>query len=203
MARYTPEFLAHLRHRYEETNDTLAAIALDCRISERTLNRMRDREGWNRRSDREPHGMTPAMRLLEEATGLLAAQGAVEESRVGTAPAAPLPTLPAPSAAERIARLVEKEIAAEEAMRAHLGALPRTPADAERAARTLATLTQTLHALARLRCGETPDIGGDDDDMPRDIDEFRRDLARRIDAFVASRTEPGDAPGHSEPAAVD
>jgi hypothetical protein len=27
------------------------------------------------------------------------------------------------------------------------------------------------------------------DDMSRDIDEFRRDLARRIDAFVASRAD--------------
>ncbi len=32
-----------------------------------------------------------------------------------------------------------------------------------------------------------------DYDMPADIDEFRNELARRIDAFVASRTDEGDA----------
>lgn len=91
-------------------------------------------------------------------------------------------------AIERIERLVEKEVAIEERARAALGPLPRAPADAQRAARTLATLTQTLHALARLRGGLSPEAEpNDDDDMPRDIDEFRRALARRIEAFVESR----------------
>jgi hypothetical protein len=230
MARFAPELVAHVRHRYEQTDDTLAKIAADCGISERTVNRWRDRDGWARRSERV-RDVPPAMRALQEATALLARPPAATEDgavgwakrsvptipsphveaphdgvRVGTAPSAPLPTLPetAPSAIERIERLVEKELAAEEAVRAQLGPLPRPPADAERAARTLATLTQTLHALARLRCGQPPDLGSDDDDdMPRDIDEFRRDLARRIDAFVASRTEPRHDRGPSEPAKVD
>jgi hypothetical protein len=97
----------------------------------------------------------------------------------------PLPAI------ERIERLVERELDAEEAARTTLGLLPRAPADAERCARTLATLTQTLHALARLRGGLAPDQGLPDDDMPRDIDEFRRELARRICAFVESRTGGG------------
>jgi transposase-like protein len=108
------------------------------------------------------------------------------------------------AAIERIERLVEKELEIEEAARAALGTLPRPPADAERAARTLATLTQVLHALARLRGGLSPDVeSNDDDDMPRDTDEFRRDLARRIDAWVASRTEPRHAEGYSGPSKVD
>jgi hypothetical protein len=232
MARYTPEFVAGTRHDYEHTDKTLAQIAVDREISERTINRWRDRDGWARRSERV-RDVPPALRAMQEATALLAARaptgaedGAVgwakrsvptipsphaqasrdDDDRVGTAPSAPLPTLPeaVPSAIERIERLVEKELAAEEAVRAQLGPLPRLPVDAERAARTLATLTQTLQALARLRCGLPPDGGfDDDDDMPRDIDEFRRDLARRIDAFVASRTEPRDAQGDSGPAQVD
>jgi hypothetical protein len=98
-----------------------------------------------------------------------------------------LPALP--SAIERIEKLVERELAAEEAVRSQLGSLARVPADAERCARTLATLTQTLHALTRLRGGVAPDSGShDDDDMPKDIDEFRRELARRMREFVRSRT---------------
>lgn len=106
------------------------------------------------------------------------------------------------TAIDRLERLVEKELDAEEAVRAQLGPLPRNIADAERTARTLSTLTQTLHALQRLRSGTTPDIH-DNDDMPHDIDAFRRDLARRIDAFVASRTESANADGDSESRALD
>src|SRR5262249_50405400 len=99
--------------------------------------------------------------------------------------AAPMDTA---AAIERLERLVEAEIAAEEALRAQLGSMPRKPSEAARAARTLATLTQTLHALARLRCGIPADVERDDDDLPADIDEFRRELARRIRVFVQSRT---------------
>ncbi len=134
---------------------------------------------------------------------------------VGTAPTAPLPTLPAappptsaierieqlpgggnPTAIERIEHLVVQQIEAEEAARAQLGGKRRAATASERSARTLATLTQTLHALQRLRAGALPDQETlHDDDLPRDIDEFRRDLARRIDAFVASRTDAADADG--------
>ena len=69
--RYAREFIALVRHRYEDTHDTLAKIALDCGISERAVNRMRDREGWTRRSDRV-RDVLPVVSLLEEATALLA-----------------------------------------------------------------------------------------------------------------------------------
>jgi hypothetical protein len=210
MARYTPELIAHVRHRYEDTDDTLTAIAAACGISERGIHRMCDREGWTRRSERPARGLPPAVQALQEATALLAARA--NEDAPSAPPGVPGPRLggddtpedpAAASAIARIERLVAKELAAEEAVRTQLGPLPRPPADAERAARTLATLTQTLHALQRLRCGLPPDSGSDDDDMPRDIDEFRRELARRIDAFVASRAEPGDADGAPGPVALD
>ena len=232
MAGFTPELIAHIRRRYEHTDDTLAKISVDCGLSERTLNRMRDREGWSRRSDGAPRGLPPAARALDEAAALLAARVSPPPKggracpgldpgsdcaaiRVGvnarddTDASAALGAEPplaedGKGAIERIERLVQRELAAEEAVRAQLGPLPRPPADAERAARTLATLTQTLHALQRLRCGLPPDSGSDDnDDMPRDIDEFRRELARRIDASVASRTGSGNAQEHARPDAVD
>jgi hypothetical protein len=239
MARYAPELVALVRHRYEQTDDTLAKIAADCGISERTVNRMRDRGGWARRGER-PRGLPQATRALQEATALLArppnpcgpSDLSCVHSRASGNPVLPeeesagsplargrteegLPLHPDAAGAHaaengkataiaRIERLVEKELAAEEAMRAQLGPLPRPPADAERSARTLATLTQTLHALARLRAGRPADLGADDDDdMPRDIDEFRRELARRIDAFVASRTEPRPAHADAKPADLD
>jgi hypothetical protein len=99
------------------------------------------------------------------------------------------------------------ELATVEAMRASLGPLPQRWTDAERTARTLGLLTQTLQHLQRLRAGRAgearPHDDDDDDDMPADIDEFRRDLARRIDAFVASRTGARGAEGDCGPAPVD
>src|SRR5207249_1658860 len=92
------------------------------------------------------------------------------------------------SAIERIERLVRQELAAEEATRGQLGSLARGPIEAERCARTLAILTRTLHAVARLRTNHSPEPGSNDDDMPADIDEFRREFARRIRVFVQSRT---------------
>lgn len=190
MARYTPEFLAAAQRRYEDTNDSLAAMAAEFGVSERTINRMRDRGGWKRRSEREPRELS-AVHLLDQATTLLTAPRA----------AAPQPAPPAEagvSAVERIEKLVEKEIEAEEAARAQLGRLPRTRPDAERAARTLATLTQTLQALQRLRCGADA-RAGDDDDMPVDIDAFRNEIARRIEAFVASRMGEEEMADHPAP----
>jgi len=203
MARYTPQFIAGVRHDYENTDKSLARIAADHGVSERTVNRMRDRERWARRSERV-RDVAPAMQALRAATGLLASRETPPAARripPTPDPSPPFATLagggeagPLASSAstiERIERLVERELEAEEAVRNRLGPLPRAPADAERCARTLATLTQTLHALARLRSGLLPDAGLSDDDMPRDIDEFRRELARRIRAFVQNRTGGG------------
>ena len=67
------------------------------------------------------------------------------------------------------------------------------PDQRERDARVLAVLVKTLRELSALNesQGETPTTAGDDDEVPRDIDEFRRELARRMDAFVESRTGAG------------
>jgi transposase-like protein len=60
----------------------------------------------------------------------------------------------------------------------------------ERDARMLAVLVKTLRELSALDETQSgpPDTAGGDDEVPRDIDEFRRELARRMDAFVESRT---------------
>jgi hypothetical protein len=110
------------------------------------------------------------------------------------------------SAAERLEALVLKQIEAVEQGGIARPGRRTTAAAADRRARTLSTLTQTLHTLQRLRAGENPEheSGNDDfDDRPRDINEFRRDLARRIEAFVASRTDGSDAGGDAGLKPVD
>lgn len=218
MRGYSPEFLAKLRHAYEQTERPLRLMAKDFLIGQRTLYRIAHREGWTRM----PRGLPPAMRMLEEASALLSAPNDACANPVLPSGEDPPPRSPSlslsrstlprerereetalaekgepqaatASAAERIAELVQKELAAAEVMRAQLRAGDCAPIDAERMARTLSTLTQTLQTLQRLRAGETR--RSNDDDIPRDINEFRRELARRIDAFVASRTGGADAGG--------
>lgn len=206
----TPELVASIGYAYQhEPEKSVRRIAADHGISLRTLNTLIERERWPLRRDRrrdQERDLPPAMRLLREASGLIAARAADAGSQRHDAPPsvpaiadAPMMSVEAAlpdqtDAIERLARLVERELCAEEAVRAQFGALPRPPAEAERAARTLATLTQTLHALQRLRCGLVPDQGAiADDDFPHDLDEFRLELARRIEAFMESRGDEEDA----------
>ena len=75
------------------------------------------------------------------------------------------------------------------------------PPDRERDARALAMLVRTLRELAAMdrQDGETtakPDSSARHDDDVRDIDEFRRDLARQMDAIIARRADR--AAGKSE-----
>jgi len=72
----------------------------------------------------------------------------------------------------------------------------------EKDARALALLARTIRELTAVdamnRELEQPTMGGathddDDDRPPEDIDEFRNELARRIDALVASRSDGGAA----------
>jgi hypothetical protein len=120
----------------------------------------------------------------------------------GTARAAPAPhdaiMAADTSVIDRLEAAVLKELATVETMRASLGAEPLRPMDAERTARTLSTLTETLAKLRRLRLGARPQSDLTDDIL--DIDAFRLDLARRIDLFVASRTDAGH--GDGDPGAV-
>jgi hypothetical protein len=226
----TPEFIEALRHRYVETGQPVRDIIAEFGISLGRLNRLIEECRWPKRQDQPPRQLPPALRLLEE-TRLLGEQrsGALSSSRHPEVRAKPAskddghdeaefrphpsrlaaepPLAPqddgdgAETAAARIELLVMKELAAEEAVRARLGSAPRGVAEAERTARTLSILTQTLQNLQRLRAAGAAagDFGkhqfDDDtnDDMPADLDEFRRELARRIEAFVASQPDDGDA----------
>lgn len=60
-------------------------------------------------------------------------------------------------------------------------------ADRERDARSLAVLVRTLRELSKFDAAREQPACEDDDLGARDIDEFRRDLARRMDALVQGR----------------
>lgn len=124
-----------------------------------------------------------------------------------TAPAAPSASSPdhgfgdAPSdhaartaLVARIQGAVEREIAAVEAILTTLGCEAGTPAapdEAERAARTLASLARTLSELTRIECAasEARNAPAADaqEELPRDLDELRSALSRKLESFIAGR----------------
>jgi hypothetical protein len=208
MARYSAELLAALRHRYEKTDEPMRALAAEFGIGISTLSALVEKGGWAKRSQRT-RDCPPVLGLLAEAKAL-AEMPPILRDRATPAADAPAPAVSAeaetaPSHAadtaqltpvERLEALVTHYIAREEAARAELERRPRTRGETEHSARTLSTLTQTLRTLQSMKPGSgvaVQDELTDDDDMPRDLDEFRLALARRIDAFVASRPDEADA----------
>jgi len=203
MPHYSPELAASVLHDYVHTDKPTAQIAADHQINERDVTRIRHAAGVPTRRARV-RALPPPMRELHEAAIRLKAEAppiapADAAGELDAAPGADTPLRPRaeaglPTLIARVQRLVEQELAAEEATRAELGMLARTPTESERCARTVASMTRTLHVLLRMRASAAPEQGPSNaDDYPADIDAFRDEFARRIDAFVASRTDSGRA----------
>ncbi|MGB9369458.1 MAG: hypothetical protein WCE79_25960, partial [Xanthobacteraceae bacterium] len=93
---------------------------------------------------------------------------------------------------------VARVLPAIEAIVARLAAEPMPPREMERSVRTLTSLTRTLRELNELLSQHQPRAACHDD-MPEDADAIRNELARRIEAFVASRT--GESSDGAEPEA--
>jgi len=87
---------------------------------------------------------------------------------------------------ERVTRAIERELSLIEVIvgGSHLKSHQRT--EAERRARTLASLARTLGEVTRLRAGQQKVKPVDADAVPRDLDEFRRTLSRRLEQLVAA-----------------
>ncbi len=213
---YSAKLLANGRRRFERTDESVASIAVDFGIRPASMYRLAKRLGWVR-YERLPRDLPAAASLLAQAEELEAVALSLEhrpEDRAG-APSAKDESLsaarsdagkvaaqtqailtnelpPFANTVERLYRAVLGELTAVEGLRTRLKREPLSAIDAERTARTVSSLTETLRKLQRLQCA-APQSGPYDDDMPVDIDEFRNALARQIDAFVASRTNAGDA----------
>ncbi|ABE39210.1 conserved hypothetical protein [Rhodopseudomonas palustris BisB5] len=187
---YTPEALANAKHRYEETDELQDSIATDLRISRRTLDKLAKREGWKLRKDRPPRELPQALRLEMVATEALA-EAATDPPLPESMTDDPEGTPAAPSLAFRLEAAVEKELRKVEALRGAFGTPANRSIEAERIARTLATLTETLFKVRRLREAGASPLSAPDDEVPADADEFRRQLAHRIEALVRGRDDGG------------
>ena len=194
----TAEALAYARQRYETTDQPVSTIAHDVRTSRDKLYKIAKAERWQLRKDRPPRGLSEALKLDIEATD--AEKTASEASQAEASQAENRSANPDTPVSDPVpARLeaqVEKQLRKIESLRGYSAPRGKRSAEAERVARTLATLTDTLFRVRRLRQPGN-NSGSNDDDLPADPDAFRLALAHRIEAFVRSRTdasvsEPGE-----------
>ncbi|MGQ4272454.1 hypothetical protein [Terrihabitans sp. B22-R8] len=167
-----PEVKVQARRLYEETSLPVEAIAGMLNMKPRTFHSYRARWGWVARLDRNGESDTGAADEVSILPTDALSDEALEER---------------PSRAETIQRIrdiVEREVSGvEQTLRRMDRLAPR--GDAEKAARTLASLVKTLTELQRLDANAAEQAKEPDDEI--DIDEFRRELARRLDALCASR----------------
>jgi hypothetical protein len=89
---------------------------------------------------------------------------------------------------ERVTRAVERELSQIEVIVGGHHVRPQQRTEAERRARTLASLARTLTELRKLRAEENR-LKPQHDDGPADIDEFRRELSRKLARLVRESQE--------------
>ncbi|MBQ8105972.1 MAG: hypothetical protein IJ127_24220 [Afipia sp.] len=111
---------------------------------------------------------------------------------------------PAGSMVERVSNAIERELSKIERIVGNPSRLyPAQRIETESRARVLASLARTLKEVMRLRdqergAGDDTTKAADDDAVPRDLDEFRRELSRRLEGLVESAapvSDRGDEPG--------
>lgn len=218
--KLSPETWAQIRYEYEYTDKPVDEICLDHGVSGTTLRDRVRRWRWTPRHEPVPAEGPPPMLSVQRVAPLVPAMtpadtSAPTESAAGLpAPAAAAGDMtglsPAPPAATvdetpsdpaevvpRLQSAVARVLPAIEATLAKLAGSAMAPREMERAARTLTSLTRTLRELSELLSQHQPSTGRlCNCDMPEDIDEFRNELARRINALVASQTD--DETGEAE-----
>lgn len=109
---------------------------------------------------------------------------------------------PAISMVVRVSDAIERELSKIERI---IGSrmVPAQRIEAESRARVLASLARTLKEVMRLReqergAGDDTTKAADDDAVPRDLDEFRRELSRRLEGLVAGTAPVPDRGNDAE-----
>lgn len=170
-----PERIAEVRKLYEGTDVPNADLAALCGLGVSTFIRRARLWGWRPRNGHASSYDVVAKAEVE----------AIREAAAPEVTIAKNETL-----IDRVRSAVEREIVAIEAVLSRVEGARLRSADAERAARTLATLVRTLREVAALQRDEKPEDGkgeGNEDGF-RDLEEFRAELAERLDRLRRSRS---------------
>ena len=175
---FTPEQQAEIVRLYTRTLTPVRDIAALMKVSRGTIEKRIRMWGLPKRKvASRPIEMLHAMRgaVMAEAS-----DGAIRATPVGAEALAAQRA----AVAVRILEAVETEL---DAVQRVLEVLePGDKGETERTARTLASIARTLREAAALNQPEQPAAHDDPDDdpVPGDIDEFRRELARRLQGLV-------------------
>jgi hypothetical protein len=169
-----PERIAEVRKLYEGTDVPNADLAALCGLGVSTFIRRARLWGWRPRN-----GHARSYDLVAKAE--------VESIREAAAPEVVIAENE--TLIDRVRAAVEREIVAIEAVLARVESARLRSTDAERAARTLATLVKTLREVAALQREDKPENekGEAEADEFRDLEEFRAELTERLDRVRKSR----------------
>ena len=162
MPALSPEDIARLRQRYLD-GEPVAAIRADLGVSHRRFYRC---------LDGKPDGQGPALPAIPRRRVMVGGK----RKRQNRSRAATVKRLW--RAAERQVRDIEDRLRLNQ----------QQPDERERDARVLAITVKTLRELRALQDAE--EETREDDKAPADLDDFRRELARKIDGIIARRTVP-------------
>lgn len=187
---FTPEQIDAARRLYENPRTPVDDVAASLGITRCTLKSRIAEWGWPERGGGAP--ARPAHKTGRSRKARPARRRRVTlkatQKKPRAQPRTRLPSVAPPrttpeALAARVQRVVERELDAIDSVLGVLGVADS--ADAERSARTLASLARALTEVMRLTAPEQTPDPDEDDAMPRDLDEFRRELARRIEALAA------------------
>lgn len=175
MARFIaipPEKIAKAKELYEGTSVPVRDIALMLGIGMTTFARRMKDWGWKPRN----------ARLADYDA---AAKADIDLNVISETVAPELAVAKHATLVERVRAAVEREIIASECVLNRVDDARLRSQDAERAARTLATLVKVLREVNSLEAGESGEraSGAAKDDEFRDLEEFREELARRLASF--------------------
>ncbi|MEZ5785270.1 MAG: hypothetical protein R3D62_02005 [Xanthobacteraceae bacterium] len=197
---FTPEAIANARRLYEETQAPLDEVAAALGTTRNTLAARIVEWGWAPRPIAKAGlpARTKSTRTARSSKAKRAKSTRIIPRREKRKREKARPESLGPVAASRarrgreavgddalavrVQRVVERELDAIDQILGAIGAADA--AEAERSARTLASLARALKEVMRLAAPDEPADADDDDPVPRDLDDFRRELARRLEALA-------------------
>ncbi|HEY4143428.1 MAG TPA: hypothetical protein VGM57_18575 [Pseudolabrys sp.] len=178
-----PELLTEAKRLYEQTLAPVDDIAGMLGISRTPFYRIVRSEGWRNRRARV--ATFQFAKALGGSAVLIASPA--EQPRAMVVAVDPLPPQQRLVLAESLMTATTEALDAIKRVTAQIQ--PANPIEAEANARSMASISRSLREIAILIKPDevTPPNEADDDPVPRDIDEFRYELARRIRGFIESR----------------
>ena len=184
-----PELIAECRYLYEETLTPTHEIGARMGLS-RTAFYLRVQR-WNWQPRRYRHSLAEDFSIASKPDAQSTLQGTMAVSPMDEAAADKVSPEQRPPVATRVSEIVHGQLDLIACIQKQ--AWPAQPAQAERSARIAALINRSVVEIiaATKSDDEASSDEADDDALPSDPDELRRELAQRIRQFIADRRSSG------------